>query len=187
MAFNPCSTHGAPHAPNALQFLKFPAVPFLKLETGFAGTIPDTPPPNPRARVFTPKEPTMIWTDKIITVLRLLWAEGVPTAEIGHLLGCSKNAVVGKAHRLKLPGRPSPIPVKSDKPVKPKAVRLQGNITPSQVYRLPKPAPTAVRLAIGPQDGCQWPLDQQPCAEMAMPGKPYCHSHCQRAYVRRVA
>jgi len=29
--------------------------------------------------------------------------------EIGRHLGVSKNAVVGKAHRLDLPGRPSPI------------------------------------------------------------------------------
>lgn len=129
----------------------------------------------------------MNWTDENIETLRQLWAEGHSTAEIGRRMRCSKNAVVGKAHRLGLTPRPSPIPVKGDKPVKSKPVRLQGNITPSQVYRLPKPAPTAVRLAIGPQEGCQWPLDQQPCAEMALPGKPYCHSHCQRAYVRRAA
>jgi len=49
------------------------------------------------------------WTDQVVTRLRSLWAEGHSTAEIGRRLGVSKNAVVGKAHRLDLPARPSPI------------------------------------------------------------------------------
>jgi GcrA cell cycle regulator len=51
----------------------------------------------------------MEWTDEIIARLRELWDEGHSTAEIGRRLGFSKNAVVGKAHRLDLPARPSPI------------------------------------------------------------------------------
>ncbi len=51
----------------------------------------------------------MDWTDEAIARLRSLWAEGHSTAEIGRRLGISKNAVVGKAHRLLLDARPSPI------------------------------------------------------------------------------
>lgn len=51
----------------------------------------------------------MDWTEDVITRLRALWAEGHSTAEIGRRLGVSKNAIVGKAHRLDLPARPSPI------------------------------------------------------------------------------
>ena len=51
----------------------------------------------------------MEWTDEAIAKLRTLWAEGLSTAEIGRRLNISKNAVVGKAHRLNLPGRESPI------------------------------------------------------------------------------
>lgn len=51
----------------------------------------------------------MEWSDDIIARLRALWAEGLTTAEIGRRLGISKNSVVGKAHRLDLPARPSPI------------------------------------------------------------------------------
>ncbi len=51
----------------------------------------------------------MEWSDEIIERLRALWAEGLSTAEIGRRMGISKNAVVGKAHRLNLPARPSPI------------------------------------------------------------------------------
>lgn len=43
--------------------------------------------------------------------LRELWAAGLTTTEIGQALGsgCTKNAVIGRAHRLELPPRPSPI------------------------------------------------------------------------------
>ena len=51
----------------------------------------------------------MEWNEEAIGKLRALWAEGHSTAEIGRRLGVSKNAVVGKAHRLDLPARPSPI------------------------------------------------------------------------------
>ncbi|WP_025842196.1 GcrA family cell cycle regulator [Asaia platycodi] len=51
----------------------------------------------------------MEWTDEIISRLQTLWQEGLSTAEIGRQLSITKNAVVGKAHRLGLPPRPSPI------------------------------------------------------------------------------
>jgi GcrA cell cycle regulator len=51
----------------------------------------------------------MEWSDWIIGQLRALWDEGHSTAEIGRRLGVTKNAIVGKAHRLDLPARPSPI------------------------------------------------------------------------------
>ena len=51
----------------------------------------------------------MEWSDDVIGQLRSLWAEGHSTAEIGRRLGVTKNAIVGKAHRLDLPARPSPI------------------------------------------------------------------------------
>lgn len=49
------------------------------------------------------------WREDDIERLRVLWDEGHSTAEIGRRLGVSKNAVVGKAHRLDLPARPDPI------------------------------------------------------------------------------
>ena len=50
------------------------------------------------------------WTDETITRLRQLWAEGLSAAEIGRRLRTTRNAVTGKARRLNLDGRPSPIP-----------------------------------------------------------------------------
>lgn len=51
----------------------------------------------------------MVWNEETIRHLKDLWAEGHSTAEIGRRLGVSKNAIVGKAHRLELDARPSPI------------------------------------------------------------------------------
>ena len=51
----------------------------------------------------------MEWSDEVIGQLRGLWTEGLSTAEIGRRLGVTKNAIVGKAHRLDLAARPSPI------------------------------------------------------------------------------
>lgn len=51
----------------------------------------------------------MDWTDNAIAILRQLWAEGHSTAEIGRRMGCSKNAIIGKAFRLDLPARPNPV------------------------------------------------------------------------------
>lgn len=49
------------------------------------------------------------WTDTRLLILEELWAAGHSTPEIGRRMGISKNAVVGKAHRLGLPPHPSPI------------------------------------------------------------------------------
>ncbi len=49
------------------------------------------------------------WPPERVTRLTDLWTKGASAGLIGKKLGVSKNAVVGKAHRLQLPGRPSPI------------------------------------------------------------------------------
>jgi GcrA cell cycle regulator len=48
-------------------------------------------------------------TEAGLAKLREYWATDIPTAEIGRRLGASKCAIVSKAHRLGLPGKPSPI------------------------------------------------------------------------------
>jgi len=51
----------------------------------------------------------MDWNEESIARLRQFWQDGHSTAEIGRRMGITKNAVVGKAHRLMLAPRPSPI------------------------------------------------------------------------------
>lgn len=93
----------------------------------------------------------MEWTEETIVRLRGLWSEGHSTAEIGRRLGVSKNAVVGKAHRLDLPARPSPI--RRDGPnagqPRPAPRRLAGPTLPP-LPSAQKPAPVAAPRASEP-------------------------------------
>jgi GcrA cell cycle regulator len=58
----------------------------------------------------------MSWTDERIETLRKLWEQGNTASQIAEILGgVSRNAVIGKAHRLGLQARPSP--VKASEPV----------------------------------------------------------------------
>ena len=63
----------------------------------------------------------MPWDENNVSRLRELWDQGLPTAQIGKLLGFTKNAVVGKAHRIGLERRPSPIRRTAVKPDRKKA------------------------------------------------------------------
>ena len=52
----------------------------------------------------------MSWTEERIERLKSMWAEGATASEIADKLGgVSRNAVIGKAHRLGLEARPSPV------------------------------------------------------------------------------
>jgi GcrA cell cycle regulator len=92
----------------------------------------------------------MEWSEDTITRLRALWDEGHSTAEIGRRLGVSKNAVVGKAHRLDLPARPSPIRHMPEGAVRrpPAARRAQGPTLP----------PLASTRSVGPVGGVARPV-----------------------------
>ncbi len=59
----------------------------------------------------------MSWTDERIEQLRNMWEKGLTASQIADELGgVSRNAVIGKAHRLGLKSRPSPVKA-TDKPV----------------------------------------------------------------------
>ena len=52
----------------------------------------------------------MSWTEERVTLLTQLWGNGKSASEIAEIIGdVTRNAVIGKAHRLGLSGRPSPI------------------------------------------------------------------------------
>ena len=58
----------------------------------------------------------MSWTEERIEQLKARWAEGATASEIAaELGGVSRNAVIGKAHRLGLESRPSPVKPGEDK------------------------------------------------------------------------
>jgi GcrA cell cycle regulator len=68
----------------------------------------------------------MSWTDDRVTVLKKLWLEGLSASQIAKQLGgVTRNAVIGKVHRLGLSGRPRPrnLPVRSTRPRAPRVRR----------------------------------------------------------------
>ena len=124
----------------------------------------------------------MSWTEDQITELVKLWNEGKTTAEIGRALGKTKNAVVGKAHRLSLSARPSPI----------KRSKAAETATPSAkkaAARTPKAPPQQPEAQGKRKPLCQWPFghpdmpDFHFCLKPALPSKPYCAEHCAVAYI----
>jgi GcrA cell cycle regulator/Domain of unknown function (DUF4062) len=55
----------------------------------------------------TAREPVTGWTEARLELLRTLWSEGKTASEIAEIMGgVSRNAVIGKAHRLGLKSRP---------------------------------------------------------------------------------
>ncbi len=105
------------------------------------------------------------WTPGRIEVLIASWKEGLSTSEIGRRLRVTKNAVVGKVHRLGLAKHRPPI---DSEPTEPKIIKLDG-------------------LGAGM---CSWPEGEPGteafrfCGRPVVAGKPYCGEHCARAYVK---
>lgn len=152
----------------------------------------------------------MEWNDEAITKLRVLWAEGHSTAEIGRRMGVSKNAVVGKAHRLGLTARPSPIKRDGEKsPRRRQPKRAQANTLPVLAAAMTpvaepeppprlvveRPQPVLLRAVPTPRPGarvtpCCWPIGEPGtrsfhfCDVNAIAGKPYCEDHSALAYVK---
>jgi GcrA cell cycle regulator len=64
----------------------------------------------------------MSWTEERIERLKKMWHDGATASQIAEELGgVSRNAVIGKAHRLGLEQRPSPVKAGEEKSHKPAA------------------------------------------------------------------
>ena len=63
----------------------------------------------------------MSWTEERIERLKAMWTKGATASQIAEELGgVSRNAVIGKAHRLGLESRPSPVKAGEEKERRPK-------------------------------------------------------------------
>jgi len=89
----------------------------------------------------------MAWTDERIDRLKSLWGQGMTASQIADELGgVSRNAVIGKAHRLGLESRPSPVKANeggeasAPAPAQPKAAPTP---KPEPKPEKPQPAPVA--------------------------------------------
>jgi GcrA cell cycle regulator len=100
----------------------------------------------------------MEWTEQRIEILRKLWGQGQTASQIAAILGgITRNAVIGKAHRLGLTGRPSPIKReagasgqprrRSPAPARRLPAAAQAGQTPSQPHGQPLPQPHGISAA----------------------------------------
>jgi GcrA cell cycle regulator len=123
--------------------------------------------------------PQRAWTDADVAKARELWASGMSLREMAEAIGgCSKDAVQHLVRRQGWPPRPSPIGQPKPKARKRRASRAIPR--PPQPARAPLTPPVPLRT-------CAWLLGERPawrpCGAAVSPGRPYCASHAQVAYV----
>ncbi len=145
----------------------------------------------------------MGWTDERVEILKKLWLDGHSASQIAKQLGgVTRNAVIGKVHRLGLSGRATPSqparPVlKAPRPVRPlvssapaprRAVEHQPAQAPAprSAHFVEQPG-TATVLTLGAHM-CKWPIGDPSsdgftfCGRRAGEGAPYCVEHARLAY-----
>ncbi|MFM7377569.1 MAG: GcrA family cell cycle regulator [Erythrobacter sp.] len=114
----------------------------------------------------------MSWTDERIATLRKMWEGGATASEIAtELGGVSRNAVIGKAHRLGLKARPSP--VKANEKKKPTAAPAAKKPAAPAAPRAPEPAERAAPVEAAerpaPRSPAPAPRAEAPAADAAAP------------------
>jgi GcrA cell cycle regulator len=140
----------------------------------------------------------MAWNDERVELLKKLWAEGLSASQIaGRLGGVTRNAVIGKVHRLGLSGRATTSRMKSHRPraraatarrlaAKPAAGGRFGQTGNPAVRALYQPeaepfTPTAEELVIPLKErrtiqtltecSCRWPIGDPQMADFHFCGK----------------
>ncbi len=138
----------------------------------------------------------MSWTEERVNLLTKLWGEGRTAAEIASELGgVTRNAVIGKAHRLKLSGRVSPIQQNkksvADKPLVRRPKEVQKVSAPKAQPKIHEPVSSEKgQYSLEQLEArmCRWPIgdprsdDFGFCGGDAMAGLPYCRDHIHVAY-----
>lgn len=124
----------------------------------------------------------MAWTDDRVEKLRELWDKGLSASQIAKELaeGVTRNAVIGKAHRMGLASRPSPVKTDPAKKAQKQAERSAA----------PKKTATKGRVSLLElsETICKWPIghpgeeDFHFCGKLSQPAFPYCADHCREAY-----
>lgn len=148
----------------------------------------------------------MAWTDDRVETLTKLWAEGLSASQIAKQLGgVTRNAVIGKVHRLGLSGRAKPSsPAKRPKTSKPSAPRTR--VVKTAIPRAPRPVAAPKPKPAPPVEAkplpngeyatiltlqdhmCKWPIGDPTdnefrfCGRKIKEDEPYCEAHCSVAY-----
>ncbi|MGQ0671868.1 MAG: GcrA family cell cycle regulator [Hyphomicrobium sp.] len=150
----------------------------------------------------------MAWNDERVELLKKLWAEGLSASQIAGRLGSvTRNAVIGKVHRLGLSGRATTSRMKSHRPRQRVAKRMAkarfatvGNPTLRALYQpeaepftasveeldIPMAERKSIQTLV--ECSCRWPIGDPQMADFHFCGKtkignlPYCEFHARRAF-----
>ncbi len=146
----------------------------------------------------------MAWTEERVDTLKKLWTEGLSASQIAKKLGgVTRNAVIGKVHRLGLSGRatPSRPPRRAVAGNRPRPAVRPTKAPSAPITRRTGVAPIRPPVAPALQPNgefasvltlsdhiCRWPIGDpgdpnfQFCGRKAKAGSPYCEAHAQAAY-----
>ncbi len=120
------------------------------------------------------------WNDTKLKKLEDLWKQGHPISKIGEMLGVSRNSVAGKAHRMGLPKRTSPI-----SSAKKENLSVEKN---NETSNIDLPLKIKLRSVQWSRTKCCWPEGDPKqnnfkfCGQDIFPGRPYCDKHSLLAY-----
>lgn len=133
--------------------------------------------------------PSVVWTEEEDATLKRLWAEGYSGSEIGVILHRTRNAIIGRVHRLDLPPRAvaTMTPPKSGKrraaprPLKPRRVTHFPRVELTVAVVAPVPAMASVMALTARM--CRYPIGdpKKPgfgfCGAKKQEGSSYCGFH----------
>ncbi|QRE73162.1 GcrA family cell cycle regulator [Methylobacterium aquaticum] len=149
------------------------------------------------------------WTKERVELLKRLWSDGRSASQIAaEIGGVSRNAVIGKVHRLGLAGRV--LKANGTAPAGGRRARADSDAAapvadapsmlapPPPALALVQPASSSATVAL-PESArvtimelrefmCRWPMgdpstpDFRFCGDRAIAGLPYCTHHCRIAY-----
>jgi GcrA cell cycle regulator len=133
------------------------------------------------------------WTEERVDQLKQMWTDGLSASQIARALGnVTRNAVIGKVHRLGLSGRASP--ARAERP------RIRSVSPRISVPKAPPPMPIEVKDPIVTETGdsitvvnisrnmCKWPVgdpsanDFRFCGHGTKQNSPYCEAHSRMAF-----
>ncbi|WP_223565221.1 GcrA family cell cycle regulator [Agrobacterium tumefaciens] len=131
----------------------------------------------------------MAWTNERVAKLKRLWSEGLSASQIAAQLGgVSRNAVIGKVHKLNLPGRSRGphIETRSIAARSPTTNQHRQEVNNEDRARVPM----FKRLALSEltERACKWPIgdpmtdDFDFCGLDTLDSTPYCSYHAKLAY-----
>lgn len=138
-----------------------------------------------------------LWDDAAIARLKRLWADGLTASECGARLGVSRNAVIGKIHRLGLSGKyrrprergPRGMRTKAKRAARLPETTEQASSRPEIPQMRPDKRPGSFDLLELRAGMCRWPSDNTTppytfCGRAQVPESSYCQAHRRMAHSR---